>query len=297
MSRLLIIILVISILGNIVGLLVFYKFRNLKGYFAETEARLQEANGALKSLHQTVHSLTGRLDQFSSTRMIFLHHSVGEGILTAGGLRERLLDMGILVKSATYGDEIGQETDINNWSEKFRNRMDDILNFRAHPNMYNTDGTINDIVMFKSCFPNSNLIGKGVFPGDPSSPEKTIANFQASFENLGKEFTKYPDRLFVYLTAPPLIPELSLAENAARARQFNNWLINDFLPGYKKEMAVDNFVIFDLFDVLAGVDNFLKMEYRRNIPGDPHPNMAGSKDAARQFAHFFSPVWSDWLKK
>ena len=175
--------------------------------------------------------------------------------------------------------------------------MDDILKFRAHANQYNTDGTINDVVMFKSCFPNSNLISEGVSPGDPSSPEKTIANFRATFEHIGKEFRKYPDRLFVYLTAPPLIPELGSAENAARARQFNNWLINDYLPEYKREMAVDNFVVFDLFDVLAGADNFLKMEYRRNIPGDPHPNIAGSKEAARQFAHFFSPVWSDWLKK
>jgi len=292
-----IIILALSLLGNCIGLLIVYKYFNLKGYFSDSEVQLGEANAALKSLHKSVNDMTARLDSQVSERMIFLHHSVGEGILTAGGLRSRILEMGVLVKSATYGDDIGQETDMNHWAPKFENHMSEILSFKAHPNLYNTDGTTNDYVMFKSCFPNSDIIGEGTPPGDPVAPEKTIANYKATFYKLKDEICKYPDKLFVYLTAPPLTPDLSTPENAARARSFNNWLTNDFLPEYKKETGLDNFVIFDLFDCLAGEDNYLKTEYRRGIARDPHPNALGSKEAAGQFIRFFTTVRGEWRNK
>lgn len=296
MSKLLIIVLAISLVGNCIGLLIAYKYLNLKGYFADADAQAREANAALKSLHKSVNSLTARLDKHPLKRLVFLHHSVGEGILTAGGLRDRLLDMNILAKSATYGDDIGQETDINHWAQKFNEHMSDIFAFRSHPNLYNTDGTTNDVVMFKSCFPNSDIVGEGTTPGDAASLEKTIANYKATFSLLKDEIQKYPDKLFIYLTAPPLIPELSTPDNAARARAFNNWLTGEFLPEYKSETGLNNFIIFDLFDCLADENNFLKIEYRRGIKGDPHPNALGSQDAAKQFVRFFSSIWGDWQK-
>jgi hypothetical protein len=296
MSRLLIVILVISLAGNLVGLFITYKFLNLKKYFAEADARLREANSAVRNLHKTVDNLTARLDDYVEKRSVFLHHSAGESLLTAGNLRNRFLEMGILVKSATYGDEIGEDTDMNHWVSKFQNSMPDILRFKSHPNMYNDD-IFNDIVMFKSCFPNSDITAEGSLPGDPSSPEKTTANYRAAFEQLKDEFKKYPDILFVYLTAPPLIPELSTAENAGRAREFNNWLVDKFVEAYREETGLNNFVIFDLFDCLAGDDNFLKREYQRDIPGDPHPNAKGSLAASEKFIEFFAPTWKEWLMR
>lgn len=291
-----IIVLAISLICNCIGLLIAYKYLNLKGYFADAEAQSREANAALKSLHKSVANLTARLDKHQVRRMVFLHHSVGEGILTAGGLRDRLLEMDILVKSATYGDDIGQDTDINHWTQKFSEHMSDIFAFRSHPNLYNTDGTTNDVVMFKSCFPNSDIIGEGTPPGDATSSEKTIANYQATFELLKDEMKKYPDKLFIYHTAPPLTPDLSPPGNAARARAFNDWLIGEFLPEYKNETELNNFVIFDLFDCLADENNYLKTEYRRGIKGDPHPNAHGSMEAAEQFVRFFTTLWGDWQK-
>ncbi len=298
MTKLMIIVLAISLIGNCIGLLIAYKYISLKGYFADAEAQSREANAALKSLHKSVANLTARLDKHQVKRMVFLHHSVGEGILTAGGLRDRLLDMNILVKSATYGDDIGQETDINHWTQKFNKHMPDIFAFRSHPNLYNTDGTTNDVVMFKSCFPNSDIIGEGTSPGDAASPEKTIANYKATFEHLQDEMKKYPDKLFIYLTAPPLIPELSPPDNAARARAINDWLTAEFLPEYKNETGLNNFAIYDLFDCLADENNYLKTEYRRGIKGDPHPNALGSQEAAKRFVRFFTSIWGggDWQK-
>jgi hypothetical protein len=295
MSRLWIAVLLVSLVANVIGAVVVYKYWKLKGWFNEAQTQLSEANAALKSLHQSVNSLTGRVDKQAERRVIFLHHSVGEGILTAGGLRDMMLrDLGLLVKSATYGDGIGEQTDMNHWVAKFSDRMDDILSFSHHPDNYNLDGTVNDVVMFKSCFPNSDIMAEGSGPGEPESQEKTLVNYKATWQGLKAEMAKQPDRLFVYLTAPPLIPELSSAGNAARARGFNNWLKAEFLPQYREETGLDNLVIFGLFDVLAGEDNYLKTEYRRALPDDPHPNAEGSRVAATEFMSFFQPIWEEW---
>lgn len=298
MNKLVIVLLVLSLLANLVGLYVAYKYVKLRGWFNEGQTQLSEAMTSVKSLHAEVNALVGELDKHESERAVFLHHSVGEGILTQGGLREKMLDkLGILVKSATYGDDIGEHTDMNDWAAKFRDRMNDILTFSHHPDHYLTDGSSNNIVVFKSCFPNSDLTGDGVEPGDANSPDKTLANYRAVFEALLPQMQAHPEKLFVYMTAPPLIPSLSSQANADRARQFNDWLIKEFVPHYRQTTGLDNFAVFDLFGALTGDDNYLKTEYRRALPDDPHPNQRGSEAAADHFMTWFEPLWTRWEKE
>lgn len=294
MNRIMLIILAVSIIGNLIGLFVFYKYWTLKGYFGEAEARLNDYRRNAEVLDQSVSDMTAQLDKNAEHRMIFLHHSVGKGLLDNGGLRQGLMDMGILVKGATYGDEIGEDTDMNHWVKKFREEMDKILRFSAHPNRYNSEGFTNDIIMFKSCFPNSDIIAEGTEPGDPDSPEKNLANYRATFIALKTEMVKYPDKLFIYLTAPPRVPEASSPDNAARARKFNEWLIKEFQPAYTAETGINNFYVFDLFSTLAGSDNFLNTEYRLQRSGDSHPNLKGSQTATEEFIRFFRPIWVKW---
>ncbi len=290
MNKLLTILLIISIIGNFIGVFVLYKYFAAKRSIGYVRDDLQRTN-------DRVEDLTEVLDRLYSKRMVFLHHSVGRGILYEGGLRDSLLQMGILVKGATYGDEIGQKTDINDWLAKFQKDMNRIVSFKAHPDRYYSDNTTNDIVMFKSCFPNSNLTAEGQEPGDPLSTEKTMANYRATFEGLAPEMHKYPDRLFIYITAPPLVPESTTVENAQRAAEFNRWLISEYLPQYEKEQGTSNLVIFDLFRVLADENGNLKQSFRRPAAGDSHPNIDGNKAAARAFMEFFRPVWEKWQMK
>ncbi len=294
MNRTMLVILAISIIGNLIGLFVFYKYWTLKGYLGEAETRNDTYRRNAEVLNQSISDLTAQLDKSAEHRLIFLHHSVGKGLLDNGGLRQGLMDMGILVKGATYGDEIGEDTDMNHWVRKFREDMDKILRFSAHPDRYNNEGFTNDIIMFKSCFPNSDIIEDGVAPGEPDSPEKTLANYKAVFASLKTEMAKYPDKLFVYLTAPPRVPEASSPDNAGRARKFNDWLIQDFQPAYAVETGHNNFYVFDLFGTLAGADNFLKMDYRLPRSGDSHPNLKGSRAATEEFIKFFRPLWTRW---
>lgn len=282
MNKILIALLAISIVGNVAGMYFFYKHYKLKQYTG------LERNRSLK----TIQAMTGTIDDFLEDRMVFLHHSVGSNILSHGGLRDSLSKIGISVKGATYGDEIGNNTDINHWLPKFQNDIEKVFKFRVSPNNYYADDKSNNIVMFKSCFPNSNLVSEG--DGDPSGFNKTIANYKAVFGKIRNEISKYPDKLFVYMTAPPLVPKLTTQDNAARARQFNEWLLSDFLPEYESSTGNANLLIFDLFDVLADTDNLLKSEFRKENPGDSHPNLDGSKHAAAKFMEFFRPLWDAW---
>jgi hypothetical protein len=287
MTRWLIVILVIALVGDLVGLFVMYKYFGAKRSIGYGQAELQKA-------YDAVEDLTDVLDRTYATKMVFLHHSVGRGILYDGGLRDSLLDMGILVKGATYGDAIGQETDINHWAPKFQRDMERILRFKSHPDRYYSGDRSNDIVMFKSCFPNSDIAGPGSEVGDAFSNEKTVANYKATFLSLREEFQKQPDRLFLYLTSPPLLPSRTSAENAERAREFNSWLLNEFLPQYQESTGLQNLAIFDLFSFLADQDNVLKAEYRLDREGNSHPNIEGSRAAAVEIAAWVRSVWVEW---
>lgn len=278
------IILVLSLIGNLVGMYFFYKYIRLKRDSGYDRDRLSKA----------VQDLTAAADRYMPDKMVFLHHSVGLDMLSQGGLRDSLFGMGIMVKSATYGDDIGNGTDVCDWLPKFRRDIDKMLTFKMHPNLYYNDGTENAVIMFKSCFPNSQIVADGTPPGDPSDTTKTMANYKAVFGQLKDEIRKHGDKLFIYLTAPPLRKNLTNPENARRAQIFNRWLVDEFLPEYCKETGLNNWYIFDLSSTLADSSGFLKPEFCSSNPRDSHPNQAGSQFASTELMKFFRPVWQKW---
>ncbi len=294
MNTALVVLLVLSLIGNAVGAYVVYKYMNLRTWFAEGQAKQADCAAANRGLTASVNELTAELDRHVSARMVYLHHSVGRRLLNEGGLRNELLAMGVLVKSATYGDEIGEHTDICHWAGKFDSSMQDILEFSSAGNRYHKDGTTNNIVLFKPCYPNSDIVGEGTPPGDPYGVEQTIANYKATFNHIRPLMAAHPGKLFVYMTAPPRVPEATTAEMAARARAFNNWLVNEFQPAYQRETGRDNFYVFDLFSTLADDKGFLKAEYRLGLTGDSHPNEKGAKAAVAAFMTMFRALWPQW---
>lgn len=283
--------LVLSLLAAVVGCLaslyLYKELRSLKYKASEMDKALQESSAS-------INTLTDMIDRKVAHRAVFLHHSVGKGILNQGGLRDSMLDLGILVRGATYGDEIGEDTDICDWAPKFETDIDRIFSFKAHPNQYYSDATQNDIVIFKSCYPNSNIGVADPSSKVPAARQKTMENYTTYFRSIAKVFQKYPNKLFVYMTAPPLAPERTTPENAARARAFNQWLQLEFIPAYQQESGLRNFVVYDLFDQLASPENLLKEQYRTERPGDSHPNVAGYQAAAGGFMRFFEPVWAQF---
>jgi hypothetical protein len=193
--------------------------------------------------------------------------------------------MGIGVESATYGSDLGTETDICHWLPKFEKRMDEVLTFSTFAEGDGAGQYVNDIIMFKSCYPNSDLGPDTDETGDPYATAKTPANYRSTFNSLKTIFAKYPQNLFIYVTAPPLDPSRTSPDNAARAREFNAWVKVDLLAAYRQESGLNNLLVFDLFDLLADDRNVLKEAYRRGR-GDSHPNRQGSLAATNAFVTF-----------
>jgi hypothetical protein len=269
--RLLLIIIVISIIGNLVAVFLAYKY-------LKTERQL---NRLTQSLIQTRTDYNNRYGK----HLLFIHHSVGENMLFEGGLKDSLEKQGIGVHSVTYGNEIGQNTDMCDWAAKFKTYYLKMTKYDIRPNILYPDGRENDIILFKSCFPNSDIITEGTSPGDPFDKTKTVWNYKAVIEKLGREFSNKPGKLFIYMTAPPIVPSQTTAENAARAREFNNWLITSYSAEYRENYRLSNFLIFNLYDILADQNGFLREEFRRS-ESDSHPNAKGSIEASRCFMQF-----------
>jgi len=269
--KIIVAILALSIIVNLVGLVVVYKYLKTR----------RQLDRVTQSLIQT------RVEynrQFSK-QLLFIHHSVGENWLNEGGLRDSLAGLGVGVHSATYGSDIGQETDMSDWATKFDRYFDKMLKYDVRPDILYPGDMENDIIMFKPCFPNSDVAAEGTPPGNPHDKALTVWNYKSVFENLLERFSKAPGKLFIYVTAPPLVPGETSAENAARAREFNNWVKNDFAAEYKQRTGLENFLVFDLFDVLADSSNYLKSEYRRSDTNS-HPNDDGSRAATVNFMRF-----------
>lgn len=117
-------------------------------------------------------------------------------------------------------------------------------------------GQENEIVVFKSCYPNTLIKGK---PDDKanaaSNPPRnysadselhTIANAKRTFNDALKYFKSRPDKFFVIVTPPP---RLELPEEGRVARGFANWLYNDWLK--ENNYNLKNVMVFDLYNVLT----------------------------------------------
>ena len=208
-------------------------------------------------------------------QLLFIHHSCGGQLLASpgpeqgtncicdtnpngGGLRLLLEQNNYSVHEASYGSNIGQDTDIFDWLPKFSHQMADILACDKQDTLY-LNGVSNEIVAFKSCFPNNNFKSMGNSPGNPAGPELTVWNAKATYGCLLKLFQQYPHVLFVAVTAPPLAPSRQpLWKQMAKrmlhredgdlrtgrlAREFNNWLSSK--EGWLKDYPLRNVVVFD----------------------------------------------------
>jgi hypothetical protein len=201
-------------------------------------------------------------------RLIFIHHSCGSNWLSDsnGGLGIALRDNNYFVSDTNYGwglDSIGSSTDIGHWWLWFRGPdSTEYLNalyaengqHSSYSRMSTDVSGENEIIMFKSCYPNSALKGDVNDPVPPidSNPLRgqscgsqyhTVANAKGIYIDLLEYFKTQPDKLFVVVTAPPLT-DAAYADNA---RAFNNWLVNEWLTDYN----VGNVFIFDLYNVLT----------------------------------------------
>ncbi len=248
-------------------------------------------------------------------KLIFIHHSTGENWLTDGygNLGRALGENNYFVSDTNYGwgpEAIGDRTDIPNWPEWFASPntptyMDALFNESGQNSSYtrilSDPGGENEIIMFKSCFPNSALEGN---PNDPAGTyeELTVSGAKYVYNTILQYFATRPDKLFVVITAPPL-SDSTYAENA---RAFNNWLLNDWLN--ENNYTLNNVAVFDFYNVLTDKNAHHRVvngeiehvTTRSNVldypSGDNHPSERGSQKATDEFVPMLNYFYARFLE-
>ncbi len=253
-----------------------------------------------------------------------------------GGLGLALRDNGYFVSDTNYGwgpecsdcedcwGAIGDCTDILHWDNWFAGPGSSVyLNalyaesaqHSGYSRCDDPDPTReNEIVLFKSCYPNSNLEGS---PTDAPSFDEglTVGRAKAIYNELLGYFATRTDKLFVAITAPPVTPDDSWSD-PANARAFNDWLVTSWLDDYSHA----NVTVFDFYNVLTsnGGDPYTSdeasetgnhhrwwnggVQHIQTVnsdlaaygSGDSHPTFAGNQKATAEFVPLLNVFYNRW---
>ena len=280
-----------------------------------------------------------------TVKLVFVHHSTGQNWLddSNGELGIALRNNNYFVSDTNYGwgpDSIGDRTDIGQWWLWFRGArsatyMHALYNEFGQNSTYarlarDPDPTReNQVILFKSCFPNSNISGN---PSDPpatganplrgkdaSLPYMTVANVEGIYNDLLPYFAAHQGKLFILIVSPPLRREDTTAANAANARAVADWLVNKWLARYPYR----NVGVYDFFNVLTSnggspdVNDLGKesgnhhrrwngrIEDTKTVSSnftayptsDSHPSRAGNLKATGEFVDVLNYYYQRWSAK
>jgi hypothetical protein len=254
---------------------------------------------------------------YEPIKLIFIHHSCGENWLMDenGELGRTLGENNYFVSDTNYGwgpDSIGDATDYYNWYDWFlgpeSSRYLEALYTESGQNSDYTriitdPGGENEIIIFKSCFPNSDLAGNSE---DPAGDVEwyTVSHAKFIYNQLLDYFSTRPDKLFIAITPPPLL-DFTHAENA---REFSRWLVEDWL--IENNYQLKNVGIWDFHNVLTHPDNHHyyqdgNIEYIiqngngtlfYDSDGDEHPNIQGNKKSTIEFVPMLNVIFNRWVE-
>ncbi len=245
-----------------------------------------------------------------TVKICFIHHSTGSDWISSssGGLGTALNQNNYYVSECDYGwsaqagDELGNRTDTGDWSSWFNDeKMPYVYANTAH---YDYDNTLqeaageNEIIMFKSCFPNSEV-------GSSITDEKEIYN------SLLQYFSQHTDKMFILVIPPPEI-DISSAE---LTRDLSQWLV-DRTNGWLASYAYNNVYAFNYYNILTDPNNHhyvgnngkeqnvitpnpakpLRAHELYYPSGDDHPNDEGQKKATKEFITLLNGWYNTWKK-
>jgi hypothetical protein len=238
-------------------------------------------------------STTAPHSERSTVNLVFIHHSVGENWLN-DGLCRALNDSGYHVADIYYGwRAYGDNTDTVAWPAWFTDEVMSLvyqeLGQMTAPNNLDPAPGENAIVMFKSCFPNSDV-------GSDISDEKAIYN------SLLPYMEAHADKMFVLVTPPPMIE----IPDPQKTRELCDWLANRE-QGWLAGLSTGNVFVFDLYNVLTHPDAHHRLaggvEVHEAVPGsdtlyydsdgDDHPNSDGNLKATEEFV----PLLNKWYRE
>lgn len=230
-------------------------------------------------------------------RILFIHHSTGGNLIIEGNLRKELarinpqielwdhnynlfpLFKSLLARfthlrglSNERGDYTGTDYAItlsNNSPKEYAEIFS-----RDHKDETLASILSYDVIAFKNCYPTTRI----------KSDKKLIDNI-SEFTKIRDSIERFPNNQFILVTPPPARRETTNASQALRARQMVS-VLNSLMFSH----GIKNLHIFDLFNLLADQNGYLKKEYCRPIPWDSHPNHKANIAIAPIFAAYLAKI-------
>lgn len=232
-------------------------------------------------------------------KVFFLHHSTGAHLLSQGKLREQLSNLIPKVELFDHGYNLstrkrlesrvwpmlsGLTDNYGNFQNIDYQIPDDNTNpdglaklFGLDPFEENALGKIlkYDVIIYKSCYPVTKI-----------KTNSQLEEYKENHRSIISVIKKYPDKLFLAFTPPPLRYEMTKVEFSTRAREFVEWMKSEELD------CLTNLMIFDYFSLLSDNDpkskyfNTLRRDYCGFLFFDSHPNKKANIETGEVFCEF-----------
>ena len=227
--------------------------------------------------------------------IIFLHHSTGHNIWEGG--------------VSNFAKKFGYEADVIEWFKKYNKKNNTnyeitetdypkrtpygwsnypydyyniwVKNAGDHP--YMEQATLEiltkkyDVIIFKHCYPVSSIQPDTLTP-DINSDIKTIANYKLQYEAIKKKLNEFPETKFILWTPTALAEKATNIDEAKRANEFSEWIINDW------DSEDDNIFLWDFRSLQVEGGHFFKTSYAESNRNS-HPNKEFSEMTAPYFCN------------
>ncbi|MEJ2048683.1 MAG: hypothetical protein P8Y60_02350 [Calditrichota bacterium] len=132
-----------------------------------------------------------------------------------------------------------------------------------------------DLIIWKHCFPGTNIKPDTGTP-KVTNETKRLENYTVQYKALKQKMHEFPATKFLVWTGAAQVKGQASPEEAQRAREFANWVKNDW------DEAGDNIFIWDFRQLETEGGLYLKTEYARN-KNNSHPNEAFARRVAPLF--------------
>jgi hypothetical protein len=225
--------------------------------------------------------------------ILFIHHSVGESIIRDGRIRAIFTEAGFDFWDHGYNHpETGLKNEKGEPAGSYRIPDDNTTPygyarlFALDPNEDNAFNKIlnnHDIILFKSCFPVSKIQADNPEEDRLKPWRRSFANYKRHYLAIRDNIVKFPEKIFIIMTPPPLHPKVSGSTESTRARAFTKWLQSqEYLNSCK------NFFVFDLFDILADPESdTLRGQFQLDpSSSNSHPNPVANLLVSQKLSDF-----------
>jgi hypothetical protein len=233
-------------------------------------------------------------------KIVFLHHSTGEAIWKGATNRYvyKLTGKGDVQKFfSTYNRKNKTSYEIsainfpksspygwNNYPYDYYNIW--VKNAGSKPFMEEPTLEIltklYDVIIFKHCFPVSRISADTGSP-DIDSDVKSIENYKLQYDALKRKMHEFPENKFIVWTPAANTKLKSNEDEAVRAREFYNWIVNEW------DVKGDNIFIWDFYKYETEGGLYLT-DANAHSPDNPHPGIEFSARVAPLFGQFIIDV-------